>query len=112
MNVDVIIVTHGEMEVEFLEEVEEFLEEVEVWKTYKLELIISQNKCQGISGWDDFFNKVEKQIYSLAAMKLSPYYKVFEEENKSSLVWEENLNQIHHLFDLWKDVQRRWESLR
>nr|CAH0105436.1 unnamed protein product [Daphnia galeata] len=43
---------------------------------------------------------------SLAAMKLSPYYKVLEEE---ALIWEENLNEIHDLFDLWKDVQGRWE---
>ena len=87
--------------------VKQFLEEVETfWQTYELKLIFSQNKCQGISGWDDFFNKVEKQMNSLAAMKLSPYYKVLEEE---ALIWEENLNEIHDLFDLWKDVQGRWE---
>ena len=83
--------------------VKQFLEEVEVWQTYELKLIISQNKCQGISESDDFFNKVEKQICSLAAMKLSPYYKVLEEE---ALIWEENLNQLHDQNGLWKDVQR------
>ncbi|KAF7315715.1 hypothetical protein MIND_00087100 [Mycena indigotica] len=41
-------------------------------------------------------------------MKLSPYYKVFEEEAAS---WEEKLNRIHVLFDVWIDVQRQWVYL-
>ncbi|KAF9245447.1 dynein heavy chain, N-terminal region 2-domain-containing protein [Melanogaster broomeanus] len=41
-------------------------------------------------------------------MKLSPYYKVFEEEAGS---WEEKLNRIHVLFDVWIDVQRQWVYL-
>ncbi|VEN57747.1 unnamed protein product [Callosobruchus maculatus] len=41
-------------------------------------------------------------------MKLSPYYKVFEEE---ALTWEEKLNRINALFDVWIDVQRRWVYL-
>ena len=41
-------------------------------------------------------------------MKLSPYYKVFEEEAAG---WEEKLNRIHVLFDVWIDVQRQWVYL-
>jgi len=41
-------------------------------------------------------------------MKLSPYYKVFEEE---AVTWEEKLNRINALFDVWIDVQRRWVYL-
>jgi dynein heavy chain 1, cytosolic len=41
-------------------------------------------------------------------MKLSPYYKVFEEEASS---WEDRLNRIHVLFDVWIDVQRQWVYL-
>ena len=48
----------------------------EVWKTYELDLISYQNKCRLIRGWDDLFNKVKEHINSVAAMKLSPYYKV------------------------------------
>ena len=45
---------------------------------------------------------------SLTAMKLSPYYRVFEEEAAS---WEDKLNRVHVLFDVWIDVQRQWVYL-
>jgi dynein heavy chain 1 len=100
---DVIIVAQGEMALE------EFLKQVrESWQTYELELIAYQNKCKLIKGWDDLFNKLKEHINSVAAMKLSPYYKVFEEEASS---WEEKLNRIMSLFDVWIDVQRRWVYL-
>jgi len=100
---DVIIVAQGEMALE------EFLKQVrETWQTYELELIAYQNKCKLIKGWDDLFNKVKEHINSIAAMKLSPYYKVFEEDANA---WEEKLNRILALFDVWIDVQRRWVYL-
>ena len=52
----------------------------EVWRGYELELINYQNKCRLIKGWDDLFTKVKEHINSVTAMKLSPYYKQFEEE--------------------------------
>ncbi|CAG9813267.1 unnamed protein product [Phaedon cochleariae] len=100
---DIILVAQGEMALE------EFLKQVrESWQTYELDLINYQNKCKIIRGWDDLFNKVKEHINSVAAMKLSPYYKVFEEE---ALTWEEKLNRINALFDVWIDVQRRWVYL-
>ncbi|KAL1512644.1 hypothetical protein ABEB36_002203 [Hypothenemus hampei] len=100
---DVILGAQGEMALE------EFLKQVrESWQTYELDLINYQNKCKLIRGWDDLFNKVKEHINSVAAMKLSPYYKVFEEE---ALTWEEKLNRINALFDVWIDVQRRWVYL-
>ncbi|XP_064603299.1 cytoplasmic dynein 1 heavy chain 1-like isoform X2 [Liolophura sinensis] len=100
---DVIMVAQGEMALE------EFLKQVsEVWKTYELELINYQNKCKLIRGWDDLFNKVKEHINSVSAMKLSPYFKQFEEE---ALAWEDKLNRINALFDVWIDVQRRWVYL-
>src|SRR5581483_12352024 len=36
------------------------------------------------------------------------YYKSFEEEASS---WEDKLNRIHVLFDVWIDVQRQWVYL-
>jgi dynein heavy chain 1 len=80
----------------------------EALQTYELNLINYQNKCQLIRGWDDLFNKVKEHINSLAAIKISPYYKVFEQE---VLKWEEKLNRINALFDVWIDVQRRWVYL-
>ena len=88
---------------------EEFLKQVkETWQTYQLDMIDYQNKCKLIRGWDDLFNKVKENINQVAAMKLSPYFRVFEEE---ALTWEDRLNRISALFDVWIDVQRRWVYL-
>ncbi|KAJ0063304.1 hypothetical protein NL108_015773, partial [Boleophthalmus pectinirostris] len=91
---DVLLVAQGEMALE------EFLKQ--------LDLVNYQNKCRLIRGWDDLFNKVKEHINSVSAMKLSPYYKVFEED---ALSWEDKLNRIMALFDVWIDVQRRWVYL-
>ena len=48
----------------------------EAWQTYELEMINYQNKCRIIRGWDDLFTKCKEHLNSVAAMKLSPYYKV------------------------------------
>lgn len=51
----------------------------EYWQSYEVELVNYQNKTRLIKGWDDLFNKLKEHQNSLAAMKLSPYYKQFEE---------------------------------
>ncbi|KAG6866267.1 hypothetical protein C0991_006854 [Blastosporella zonata] len=100
---EVIIQAQGEMALE------EYIKQVkEIWTSYTLDLVNYQNKCRLIRGWDDLFNKCNENLNSLTAMKLSPYYKVFEEEASS---WEEKLNRIHVLFDVWIDVQRQWVYL-
>eukprot|EP00105_Crassostrea_gigas_P045649 XP_019929797.1 PREDICTED: cytoplasmic dynein 1 heavy chain 1 isoform X11 [Crassostrea gigas] len=100
---DIILIAQGEMALE------EFLKQVsEVWRSYELELVNYQNKCRLIRGWDDLFTKVKEHINSVTAMKLSPYYKQFEED---ALAWEDKLNRINALFDVWIDVQRRWVYL-
>lgn len=99
----VIEMAQGEMALE------EFLKQVkETWTNYALELINYQNKCRLIKGFQDLFTKCGENINSLIAMKHSPYFKVFEEE---ALSWEEKLNRIHVLFDVWIDVQRQWVYL-
>ncbi|XP_052274955.1 cytoplasmic dynein 1 heavy chain 1-like isoform X3 [Dreissena polymorpha] len=100
---DIILVAQGEMALE------EFLKQVsETWRAYELDMIGYQGRCKLIRGWDDLFNKVKEHINSVMAMKLSPYYKQFEEE---ALAWEDKLNRINALFDVWIDVQRRWVYL-
>ncbi|KAI9204677.1 dynein heavy chain [Polychytrium aggregatum] len=100
---EVITTAQGEMALE------EFLKFVkETWTSYSLELINYQNKCRLIRGWDDLFAKCSENLNSLTAMKHSPYYKVFEEE---AATWEDRLNRIHVLFDVWIDVQRQWVYL-
>ena len=74
---DIILVAQGEMALE------EFLKQVkETWNTYELDLINYQNKCRIIRGLDDLF---KENISQDAAMKLSPFYKVLEEE---AIAWE------------------------
>ncbi|KZV78567.1 hypothetical protein EXIGLDRAFT_592494, partial [Exidia glandulosa HHB12029] len=62
-------------------------------------------QAQGEANLDQLYARCTENLNSLTAMKLSPYYKVFEEEAGS---WEEKLNRIHVLFDIWIDVQRQW----
>ncbi|CAK5279895.1 unnamed protein product [Mycena citricolor] len=100
---EVIVQAQGEMALE------EYIKQVkETWTSYTLDLVNYQTKCRLIRGWDDLFAKCSENLNSLTAMKLSPYYKVFEEEAAS---WEEKLNRIHVLFDVWIDVQRQWVYL-
>ncbi|KAJ3101821.1 hypothetical protein HDU97_001047 [Phlyctochytrium planicorne] len=100
---EVVVTAQGEMALE------EFIRMVrETWTVYTLELVNYQNKCRLIKGWDDLFAKCAEHLNSLSAMKHSPYYRVFEEEAAS---WEDKLNRIHLLFDVWIDVQRQWVYL-
>jgi dynein heavy chain 1 len=100
---DIIAQAQGEMALE------EFLKQVrEVWTNYSLDLVNYQNKCRLIRGWDDLFAKCSENLNSLQAMRHSPYYKEFEEEASS---WEDKLNRVHVLFDVWIDVQRQWVYL-
>lgn len=100
---DIITQAQGEMALE------EFLKQVrEIWSNYPLELVNYQNKCRLIRGWDDLFAKCNENLNSLQAMRHSPHYKEFEEEASS---WEEKLNRVHILFDVWIDVQRQWVYL-
>lgn len=100
---DIIDQAQGEMALE------EFLKQVrETWSNYSLDLVNYQNKCRLIRGWDDLFAKCSENLNSLQAMRHSPYYKEFEEEASS---WEDKLNRVHVLFDVWIDVQRQWVYL-
>ncbi|KAF2682234.1 cytoplasmic dynein-like protein 1 heavy chain 1 [Lentithecium fluviatile CBS 122367] len=100
---DVITQAQGEMALE------EFLKQVrETWQNYTLDLVNYQNKCRLIRGWDDLFATCSENLNSLQAMRHSPYYKEFEEDASG---WEDKLNRVHVLFDVWIDVQRQWVYL-
>lgn len=100
---DILVQARGEMALE------EFLKQVrETWTNYVLDLVGYQNKCRLIRGWDDLFAKCSENLNSLQAMRHSPYYKEFEDEASS---WEDKLNRVHVLFDVWIDVQRQWVYL-
>lgn len=97
---DIIAQAQGEMALE------EYIRQVrETWANYALDLVNYHNKCRLIRGWDDLFTKCSENLNSLQAMKHSPYYKEFEED---ATAWEDKLNRLHVLFDIWIDVQRQW----
>lgn len=60
-------------------------------------------KCLG-------FSRNRRQIRKLwyVIYKTAIFPQVFEED---ALQWEEKLNRIHDVFDVWIDVQRRWVYL-
>ncbi|WVN87983.1 uncharacterized protein L203_103180 [Cryptococcus depauperatus CBS 7841] len=100
---EIVVQAQGEMALE------EFIKQVkETWTSYSLEMVNYQNTCRLIRGWDDLFAKCSEHINSLQAMRMSPYYRIFEEDAAS---WEDKLNRIHVLFDVWIDVQRQWVYL-
>lgn len=99
----VLLVAQGEMALEeFIKQVKDF------WSNFVVDLVNYQQKTKLVRGWEDLFNKLKEHMNSLAAMKLSPYYKQFEEDASA---WEERLNKISAIFDVWIDVQRRWVYL-
>ncbi|KAL8837946.1 MAG: hypothetical protein Q9170_002318 [Blastenia crenularia] len=100
---DIIVQAQGEMALQ------EFIRQVrDTWQNYSLDLVNYQNKCRLIRGWDDLFARSSEHLNSLQAMRHSPYYKEFEEDASS---WEDKLNRVHVLFDVWIDVQRQWVYL-
>jgi len=100
---DIMINAQGE------KALEEFLKQIsEQWKVYQLELVDYQKKCKVIKSWDDLFTKAKENLSNILSMKLSPYFKAFEAE---TLSWEDKLNRIINIFDIWIDVQRRWVYL-
>jgi dynein heavy chain 1, cytosolic len=100
---DVLVAAQGELALET------YILSVKDWaQNLSLSLVAYQNKCRLIRGWDDLFNKLREHVSSFAAMRLSPYYKVFEEE---AAAMEERLMRALTLFDSWVDVQRRWVYL-
>ena len=100
---DIILQAQGEMALE------QFLHQVrETWQNYSLDMVNYQSKCRLIRGWDDLFAKCSENLNSLQAMRHSPYYKEFEDEAST---WEDRLNRVHVLFDVWIDVQRQWVYL-
>ncbi|KAF8922147.1 dynein heavy chain [Mucidula mucida] len=103
---EVIIQAQGELALE------EYIKTVkEIWTNYTLDLVNYQNKCRLIRGWDDLFNKCSENLGALTAMRLSPYYKVVFNMHQQAGSWEEKLNRINVLFDVWIDVQRQWVYL-
>ncbi len=48
------------------------------WSTQEFELANYQSKCKLIKGWNDLFAKLEEDLSNLNSMKMSPYYKTFE----------------------------------
>ncbi|PFH31617.1 dynein heavy chain [Besnoitia besnoiti] len=89
---------------------EEFLRQVkDSWQERELIFVPYGTKTKLIKGWEDLFQLIEDQLAALQSMKMSPYFKVFEEE---ALTWEDKLNRLRSLLDSWVEVQRKWVYLQ
>lgn len=80
----------------------------ERWLPRELELVRYQGKCNLIKGWDEMFDFLDEDLNNLSSMKLSQYYKTFEEEIAQ---WDDKLQKMKIILDIWIDVQRRWVYL-
>lgn len=88
---------------------EEFLHMLRnTWSDYELELVVYKSRCKLIRGWDEMFSLMDEHLSSLQSMKVSPYFKIFEEEANG---WDDKLNRLRVLLDSWMEVQRRWVYL-
>jgi dynein heavy chain 1 len=54
------------------------------------------------------FEQLDEDLNNLSSMKLSQYYKTFEEE---IMQWDDKLQKVRIVLDIWIDVQRRWVYL-
>jgi len=68
-------------------------------------MIRYKSKCKLVKGWNDLIDKVDEDLNTLISMKISPYYKAFEEE---ILPTHEKLEKIRIIIDVWLDVQKNW----
>ena len=62
-----------------------------------------------IRGWDELFEQLDEDLNNkLSSMKLSQFYKTFEEEIAQ---WDDKLQKVKLTLDTWIDVQRKWVYL-
>ena len=90
---------------------EQFLAQVkESWVDFKIDLAPYQSTPATvlIRGFNDMLEKLDEHLSSLAQMKQSQHFKVFQEEAMS---WEDKLARIRDVLNVWIDVQRRWVYL-
>ncbi|CAC9696072.1 dynein heavy chain, putative [Plasmodium sp. DRC-Itaito] len=80
----------------------------DTWNEYELELVQYQNKCKLIKGWNDIFSTIDDHLNAIQSMKISSYIKIFEEE---TFAWDDKLNRLRNLLDVWMNVQRKWVYL-
>ncbi|KAH0477442.1 MAG: hypothetical protein KVP17_003594 [Porospora cf. gigantea B] len=89
--------------------VEEFLKELKTtWFEYELQLIAYKEKCYLIKGFDDVTSLLDDHLSSLQSMKLSPYYRRFEED---ATLFDDKLSNLNSLLAVWAEVQRKYVYL-
>ncbi|CDJ29729.1 Dynein heavy chain, related [Eimeria mitis] len=97
---DVLVQAQGESALE------EFLRQVkDSWREREFVTVPCGGKCKVIKGWEELFQIIDDQLASIQSMKMSPFFKIFEEE---ALAWDEKLNRLRILLDSWVEVQRKW----
>ncbi|ODV62102.1 dynein heavy chain [Ascoidea rubescens DSM 1968] len=80
----------------------------ENWSSTTFNLFNYKNKCRLVKDWNILYEQSGDDIASLVAMHHSTFFKIFEKE---VINWEEKLNQLLSLFNVWIEVQRLWMYL-
>lgn len=78
------------------------------WNFVEFDLAKYQDKCMLIKGWDEMMTKIEDDLAVIQSMKLSQFYKSFEEEIKG---WNDKLVMLQNTLDVWVNVQKKWVYL-
>ena len=78
------------------------------WVLQEFDLSPYGNRCMLIRGWDLVITQVEDDLGQLNSMKLSQYYKIFEDEIKQ---WNNDLIKVESILEVWINVQKKWVYL-
>ena len=78
------------------------------WVMTEFELSAYGNRCMLIRGWELVMTQVEDDLGQLNSMKLSQYYKIFEDEIKT---WSNDLVKVESILEVWINVQKKWVYL-
>ncbi|KAG5419290.1 DYN1 [Candida metapsilosis] len=89
--------------------IEESLNKIEeTWAGIYYELFNYENKCRLVKNWDALFDQCETDLEVINSIKKSLYYETF---GKSVSEWEQKLNTLHSVLDIWVEVQREYIHL-
>ena len=61
-----------------------------------------KSKCKLVKGWNELIDQVDEDLNNLTSMKISPYYKAFEEE---IVPWHEKLEKLRIIME---KAEARW----
>ena len=82
--------------------IEKMLTEVkDFWAAEEIQTYKYQTKYRIVKSWADVFTRCDEDLQNLETLKMSIYFKAFEEE---IALWQQKIQFIRNLFDTWSNV--------